>query len=324
MTPMSVDLELLQTFIPAGVSWREGRPVVSLAHLGERRLVEPFFEQTIDVCKRSPGALPPRELPLDELGALVDAAPALPLAGIVLHVSRCGSTLLSQMLAAMPSNVVASEPPALDPLIRPPGTPDADAQVRWLRWMVAALGQRRREGDERVLVKLDCWHTLALPLVRRAFPGVPLVFVYRDPLEVVVSLYRRPGRQLLAAVVSPPTYGIDFVEAMTISREQYAARVVGAILQAALAEAKSGSLRLVDYTELPRAALSIARDTFGIVPSGADEQAMRDAARRDVKRPSVRFVPDTAKKREIASDVIRAECARWAHPAYDALRALRG
>jgi hypothetical protein len=52
--------------------------------------------------------------------------------------------------------------------------------------MVAALGQARA-GETRLFLKLDCWHMRDLPLFRRAFPNTPWVFLYRDPVEVLVS-----------------------------------------------------------------------------------------------------------------------------------------
>ena len=60
--------------------------------------------------------------------------------------------------------------------------------------MVSALAQPRR-GEQALFVKLDSWHTLALPLFRRAFPSVPWVFLYRDPVEVPVSQLEAAGIQ---------------------------------------------------------------------------------------------------------------------------------
>ena len=45
--------------------------------------------------------------------------------------------------------------------------------------VVAALGQPQHPEERALFLKLDAWHTLELPLLQRAFPGVPWVFLYR-------------------------------------------------------------------------------------------------------------------------------------------------
>ena len=75
--------------------------------------------------------------------------------------------------------------------------------------MVAAFGRRRGGRERHYFIKLDSWHTLALPLFRRAFPSVPWVFLYRDPVEVLVSQMRQRGAQTVAEIIPPSFYGID-------------------------------------------------------------------------------------------------------------------
>ena len=100
-------------------------------------------------------------------------------AGFIFHMSRCGSTLVAQMLAALPENRVLSEPTAINAVIR---AALLDARipratlVDWLRTVVGLLGCPL-EGESRYFVKLDCWHVLALPLIVEAFPETPWIFL---------------------------------------------------------------------------------------------------------------------------------------------------
>ena len=60
----------------------------------------------------------------------VRLGPAIHLDGLVFHLSRCGSTLIAQMLAALPWTVVASEPSVIDSAIRHlPSLSDASEQT---------------------------------------------------------------------------------------------------------------------------------------------------------------------------------------------------
>src|SRR5678816_558328 len=103
----------------------------------------------------------------------------------IFHMSRCGSTLVAQMLAALERNIVISEARPIDQVLG--AKVDEERRIAWLRWIVNALAQRRRPAEEFFFIKLDAWHVLHLPLIQRAFPNTPWVFLYRDPIEVMVS-----------------------------------------------------------------------------------------------------------------------------------------
>ena len=85
-------------------------------HLGDLRFTAPFFEQTIGAAMQHPfNLLFGHTTPL---AAIADEANAcrsdLKLSGLIFHMSRCGSTVVSRMLAALPRNVVLSEPAPVD------------------------------------------------------------------------------------------------------------------------------------------------------------------------------------------------------------------
>ena len=67
-----------------------------------------------------------------------------------------------------------------------------DERLEWLRWMVEVLG-RPRAQEKHYIIRFDARNIIDLPLIRRAFPNVPWVFVYRDPIEVMVSHLDRRG-----------------------------------------------------------------------------------------------------------------------------------
>ncbi|PAV93766.1 hypothetical protein WR25_26873 [Diploscapter pachys] len=56
-----------------------------------------------------------------DVSALLDwhaRSPGLTPSALVFHASRCGSTLIAQLLASQARNIVLSEPPPLDNLLR--------------------------------------------------------------------------------------------------------------------------------------------------------------------------------------------------------------
>ena len=141
---------------------------------------DPFFVQTVERCLADPfNLLFHHETSIDELGRSAARHPGLPPAGFIFHLSRCGSTLVSQMLAALPQHLVVSEAAPIDTVLQ-------SAQPEWLQWIVGALGQPRNDGQRRMFVKFDAWATRHLSVIRQAFPTVPWIFLYRDPVEVLV------------------------------------------------------------------------------------------------------------------------------------------
>jgi hypothetical protein len=240
-------------------------------------------------------------------------------------MSRCGSTLVSQTLAALPSNLVVSEASPIDTVVQASQwRPDLDAQrhAAWLNAIVGAFGQQRGGDERRYFVKLDCWHTLALPLFRRAFPAVPWVFLYRDPVEVLASQMSQPGTQMLPSGIGPNLYGIERSYGPGTA-EDYYARVLAKVCAPVLRHYGEGGGLLVNYRELPEALFTAILPHFGVTGDEADRAAMIEATRYDAKSPGMAFTPDSEVKQRGASAATRAAAERWLRDLYRRLEALR-
>ncbi|KQY92588.1 aspartyl beta-hydroxylase [Caulobacter sp. Root1455] len=319
--PPSIDgLAPSPGWLPAEVVQVEGGAAVAWLRFGRRRLTESFYDHDLARQRFLPfNRLFGVRTPLSDLEAWATALPALEPAGLIFHMSRCGSTLAARMLAASPANVVLSEAAPLDAVVRRADLDD-DAKVAQLRAMVAALGQARN-GESRLFLKLDCWHSLDLPLFRRAFPDTPWVFLYRDPVEVLVSHTRRRGIQMTPSLVPPATFGIDLPDG--VPNDDYCARVLAAVCAGAARHHPAGGGRLVNYRQLPEALFTEILPHFGIAVSETEAQAMRAAALRDAKAPEQAFAPDGQDKQQAATPALRAICERRLGEVYRRLEAMR-
>jgi hypothetical protein len=185
------------------------------------------------------------------------------------------------------------------------------ATVALLKAMVQAYCRRR------TVLKLDTWHTLALPLFRSAFPSVPWLYLYREPGEVLASRMRQEGTQSLPQPFEHMLPGLGPGEVLT--QEEHCARVLARTCEAAAASA-AGRL-LVNYSELPDAVLETILPHFGLdtlVPG-----RVRAAARFDAKAPSKSFAADSRAKQEALTGSLGSIAAREVGPAYRRLEALR-
>ena len=301
-------------WLPAEVLDLDGRSKVRWRWFSRRRLAAPFYaDDLMEAGYRPLNRLVGLRTPLPRPDDRPPRAPD----GLVFHMSRCGSTLAAQMLAASPANVVISEAPPIDAVLRV--EIDDDAKVAALRAMVAALGQARA-GETRLFLKLDCWHVRDLPLFRRAFPDTPWIFVYRAPVEVLVSHLRRRGVQMIPELV--PSARLGLATPQTPDAD-YCAQVLAALCEAAARHYPAGGGRLVNYTDLPGALFTQVLPHFGVVPSDDETAAMQAAGARDAKAPGQDFAPDGPAKRREAGDDLRVICERRVGEAYRRLAALR-
>lgn len=312
-------------WLPIQVSALGDQLYVDWAHFGAQALTEPFFEDSIRRALSHPfNRMFRYRMTLGDFMKQAAGAQSLAPSGFVFHMSRCGSTLVSQMLAALPYTIAISEAAPIDAVVQLsrawPGLP-AERHVEHLVAMLAAFGRRRSGAERHSFVKLDSWHTLALPLFRRAFPSVPWVFIYREPVEVLVSQMRQRGTQMVAEIVPPSLYGIDDADGMRA--EDYCARVLNRICTSVIDNYGEGGGLLVNYRELPGAISTRILPHFGVACSDDERAAMNRVTRYDAKAPSFEFADDTAAKQRAATDQVRAAAARHLDDIYRRLEELR-
>lgn len=178
MMPVGVDRDLATTFLDIG-----GQPFDL-----------PTYDDTVDraTAADDPGRLRFR-LPAR---AIVAATPpvASPVPGFMLHVGRCGSTLLCNLLAATGGRVALREPEFLNTLFLARAATRDPAQTARIDTLVtrliACLAHGVRPRD--CLVKFSSWTTaLAAPLIA-AIDGASAIVVVRDPSATIASFLDQP------------------------------------------------------------------------------------------------------------------------------------
>ncbi|MFA6116968.1 MAG: hypothetical protein WC729_23415 [Sphingomonas sp.] len=311
-------------WLPIAIVPSMGELAVDWAHFAGRPLADSFFEDSLRRARHQPlNRLVRPRTPLQALAAPAGEEPRAP-AGFVFHQSRCGSTLVSQMLAADVRNVVVSEAAPIDSIVQLVAARTdvpVEQRVALLRAIVGALGRDRLGGGGHYVVKLDSWHTLALPLFRLAFPDTPWIFLYRDPVEILVSHARMAGAQTVPGAMPFEPYGIE--NAAEMAPDDYAARALGRTAEAVIEHLGLGGGMLVNYEELPEAVEARILPHFGIVPDEAARAALAAASGRDAKAPLERFAQDSDAKQQAANEKLRANAALHMDDPYRRLEGLR-
>lgn len=303
-------------WLPARAALHPTGLYLALREIRPAELQDPFMQETIT---RIPARESVVQIAREEVGrGTAGSGPA----GIVFHVARCGSTLVSQLLKQDVGVVVYAEPLPVNEILLPPHKWPRAELVAALRSLGAAFARHARKPW---VWKLTSWNTLFCDLVAEAFPATPWILVLRDPVEVSVSLLERPAGWIWDGELpaAPFLKAID-PEGASRSREDYVARLYGAFCEAA-SRLDPSLGELVDYGSLPDATWDAVAPRFGLAVDPAARARMREAAGMNSKAPISRpelFRGDADAKQAAAGAALRRAIDACARPSLDRLMSL--
>lgn len=189
---------VLSEWLPVKILANNTPPLCQWFYFDETQFMEPFYYETLTKISH----LPPNKYPmaalssLDFLAAAASSFDSLVPGAFIFHVSRCGSTLMSQMLSTEQDFIAVSEPPLLDDILRLKYREPAIEQEEIDRAFMAAvdaLGRKRKGSEQYFVVKLDSWHLFFYETIRRLYPATPFILMYRLPHEVFHSQQKQKG-----------------------------------------------------------------------------------------------------------------------------------
>jgi len=305
-------------WLPARAALHPTGLYFSLREIAAAELQDAFMQETI---ARVGGGERVVQIDRADVGK---AAPESAPAGLIFHVARCGSTLVSQMLKQHGDIVVYAEPLPFNEILLPPHKWPRAELVFALRSLGDAFA---RHAGKPYVLKFTSWNTFYCDLVADAFPSSPWVLCIRDPVEVAVSLLNEPAGWLKGqeGVSNPFAHLID-PEGNAQSAEERVARLYGAFCEAAgrLDRARG---RLLRYESLPAGVWDVAAPHFGLAMDEPRRRRMADAAGRNSKAPlraQAVFTSDVARKRAAASTPLLRAIDAVARPRLARLETLFG
>jgi len=184
----------------------KGRCRVRWIDLRGAALDQPFFSASVSAFIRDHDD--PEMLETGE-GALLDGmneARTVQPAAFIFHVSRCGSTIVSNLMQRLPDTVVISEAQPVSAALWSYGGDQLPPRLRpWKKMqpkLLEALVWHYGKTGNKLIVKFNSWNVRLLPMIREIWPSTPVLLIYRDPVEVLASLIKTPPQW--AAFFSDP------------------------------------------------------------------------------------------------------------------------
>ena len=276
---------------------------------GDQAFSSPFTDQ--ELVEQAPGIrwFASRIEDVDRVNHHLDP---VPLRGVVMHMSRCGSTLGRMLLGQVKDAFVLSEPRIVNSTIT------GSAASRLATIMRAVLAGKSGPFGSAYL-KCTSWNVLHGEVLLDALDAPPAIFLHRDPTEVLVSHHLAVANHDPRYRVAPPR-GVDPDPAANLAR----------LLEAAFELEDDGRLRFVAYEDIiDRFIDGDLPDHLGYVVDAETRSRMLAVADMDSKQPDRKFRPDRDEKRSFATknpairnaaaelaDLHAEACRRsaWAHP----------
>lgn len=292
-------------------------------YLGNEPIAEPFFNDTISKCKKlsENSKLRNTVSNLSILPHWASCIESIAPSCIVFHVSRCGSTLLSQLLSLQKQTIVLSEVPFFDELLRYGKKENKMQEV--LLYLGAAIhlfGAKRMEEQQHVFIKADSWHIHFYKELRQLCPTIPFILLYRKPDEVIRSQQKQRGMQAIPGLIEPELFGFkkEIIETITsIPFDEYMAMVLESYYSAFISVLKTDANAVaVNYNEGGMEILQKTARVTNLEISTAELLNMQQRAGFHAKYPQEKFSEPA-----ITQDV--PEYLQQAFALYDELEKLR-
>jgi hypothetical protein len=218
----------LKDWIPHQLIYFDNQILLEWLYLADKLFTEPFFFQTAFSCQsfaenknqfKSVSTF-------DGLFEMSSGVPSVEPTAFIFHVSRCGSTLLTQFLSLDEKNTVVSEAKILDAVLQNLVINDSEDAENIVKSVIKLLGKKRFGNETGFFVKLDSWHILIYDKLRRLYPNTPFIFTFRQPDEVLRSQMNSMGIMVPHELLLAQKLDFEFPQILMIESHIHIAKVL--------------------------------------------------------------------------------------------------
>lgn len=304
-------LQELENWIPYKLSFVDEQPRCEWLYTNDKEYTEPFFDETISICRRAGFRSYKSVSSIEVLPQWSTGIERVQPSAFIFHVSRCGSTLASQMLAQDRTNIVLSEVPFFDSILR------AGNSIPYQMLLDAvAFYSPVKNYRKRLFIKTDSWHIFFYKQIRELYPQTPFILLYRRPDEVVRSQQKRRGMHAIPGVIEPTLFGFEH-DVRVMNQDVYLGEVLDKYFQAFIQVLNQDALAIpINYNEGPVAMVEKIAHITNTPISDEEMEKIKSRAKYHAK------YPDQVFSEEAIQDPVPDFC-RAAFDKYEALDKIR-
>lgn len=297
-------------YFPSDIEFPFNVPMLTLEELPLSLLKEPFFNSAVERHKNKVN-VSKKLLPLDQYSKYLNDFEVSSPKGFIFHPSRAGSTLVSQMLVELDSSRVLGEPLIIDKY--------------FLKTHLHQEGIYNKEHLKNILLGFSINEKQEIPTffkfsslithdVKRLvtiFPETPWVYIYRNPIEVIVSNLKRQSpfvknikkRGLLTAYLTNSS--LENLEEMSL--ELIMVKKLAENIKSILSIIPNENGLIINYKDIKPHFCSTVLPHFGIEPTTQEIERISERSQYYSKTKNQKvFSEDSSQKQLEASDKIKA------------------
>jgi hypothetical protein len=295
-------------------------PTVLWRQFPSRALSEPTFRRSLTLDRAIRPNTVEHETRLEPLLEIAADRRGRSPGGFIFHISRCGSTLMASALRASGLFTIVAEADPINKMLLTSTKWSGDIHKALIKGTIQAFVEPLSTPTVPLIIKFSSWNVFSLNLIRDIWPSVPWIFIFRDPAAVIDSNLHDPSGWMRAQICPGlcQGYGVPIPHPQTLSREDYAGKVVGSMF----ARASDHLQTAREVIEYPRLGIHQVREVaraFGGEWTRSDEAAVARVFEFDAKNPLETWKPDLRAKRPISLSASNA-AVRWSSRGYNRVR----
>jgi hypothetical protein len=293
----------LDNWIPYHLTESNGEYTCKWLYTNGDEFTGPFFTESVSKCL-SHAFNSGHYRPYSNISVLPEWAAnlnSIPPTAFIFHISRCGSTLVSQSLCLNDAHIVLPEAPFIDEILRLTKKAEyisALSSEEMVRATIKIYGQNSKGDKKHLFIKTDSWHIHFIPLLRKLYPNVPFILLYRRPDEVIRSHQKLRGMQAVPGVIPNELLGIAASSTNTTDLDGHMAKVLENYLKTFTQHAEQDPLALlINYNEGIMDIMQRFCSFTGVELNADDWEQIKIRSRFNAKHPHQAFLeiqPDEA------------------------------
>jgi hypothetical protein len=308
-------------YLPIDVDASKQPVRVKWVNTGKEILDQNFFgESNLDSTLRYKASL--IETPLSDLLTRPGAVDHVRPGGFIYHMSRCGSTLLCNMFDRLNKNMVFYEPVVPWRILQLSNDNNREYINEVFKGVIEIYGKKRLGCEENMIVKFFSVATYYIPVILKAFPKVPRIYLYRDPVEVLVSNLADPENLSQSWFYDPRLTGQDLQQTIEVNTPLENCAYALAGKSKAFLQTYDENCLIVDYAQIGRPLLEKVIAHFNMSFSQSEVDEMMKATQYNAKVRGERFTADKDRKQRLATPGLREVADRILGPVHEELKRL--